>query len=166
MKFYFVPNRTFILFFTLLVLSLALVLPVFAQDATPEPAPTNSVIPSDALTPDQAIELGNNTFQSAIGAFLNAALTFTIVSALKLFLPPEWNFGTVKTVVATLLTVGWLAAVKFNFSETFTSVAQFVSVALPAAVTLYGGLKGAPAVHEAASKVGVPFFGYDATPES
>lgn len=152
----------------LLIVILLIVVPVFAQEATLEPSPTpppaSGVIPADALTPDQAKDLGQQTFMSAIGAFFNAAITVTIVGALKLFIPPEWDIDTVKKVVATVLTVGWLAAVKFNFSETFASVAQFISVALPAAITLYGGLKGAPAIHEVASAVHFPILGYDRTP--
>ena len=151
--------KRFVVCLSFLLVLFLFALPVFAQDSA-------SPIPPDVMTPEQAATLGFQTLLAVISAFVGSGLTAAIVGGLKYFVPPEWDTGLMKNVIGGLLTVVYWLAVRYGFGNAFQSVAQFAIVAIPAFITLYGTLKGAPAIHEAASAVKLPLIGYDRTPEA
>lgn len=149
-------KRLLILLFVLW-LALLVVMPVMAQDAPP-------AVPSDVMTPEQAAALGFQTVLAIAAAFIGSGFTAAIVGALKYFIPKEWDIATVKNVVGVLLMVAYWIAAHYGFQNAFQSVGEFAVVFIPAALALYGTLKGAPLAHEVASKLSLPLAGYDRTP--
>lgn len=160
--------------------SITLLLGVYstaAQDVTQEPEPTleptpgvtptaepvlNPVIPPDVVSPGDAGVISLTAILSIVAAFANGLLTATIVSLLKLFLPTDAT--VLKNVVGGGLTILWWLAVRYNFEGMFESAGQFFVTVVPALVTLLGGLRLAPAIHEDAVAHNFPLLSYQRTP--
>lgn len=157
-RFLFIPNRRFWLVLTFIFgLFLLTASVVAAQDS-------GYVIPPDVMTPDQAGQAGINLVLSIVAAFGGSILTAAIVSLLKLFVPDTVDAGTIKNVVALVLTVLYWLAVRYGFGEAFTSIANFLVVIIPAGITLYGSFIGSSMLHQQAVAHNAPVLGYQRTP--